>query len=345
MRAALSWVQVGYSLLLALALTLLLSLGVLGIVGGLVPSLDLVNHFRPWWILAGLIGLLALWPARRGWRLPLASLAGLSLLLQAPFVLPTAFAAVSDEEQLGQPLTLISLNMRYANRDVAPAVDFLAESKPDLVFLQEVSASHLEALKERLSPDLPYGVHCVGGRYCNLVILSRFPLEEEAASYLGWRETPPPTPPTDPAWRKAPELPRDRGAAAGLLAEAVLAEGQRLSLFTIHLSWPYPAEIQRRQFRWIARHLEALPEARTILAGDFNSTPWSFGLRGFDVSIQLKRVTQGVFSFPTGGVLPLPLLPIDQVYLGSSFSVEQVSRGPDVGSDHYPIITSLRYRP
>ncbi len=155
-------------------------------------------------------------------------------------------------------------------------------------------------------------MHCVDRRYCNLAILSRFALTDEAASYLGWRQKEPPPAAADAAWRLSRrELARDHRAAAGFLASATLKNGERLSLFNIHLSWPYPAEIQRRQFRWIAHQLEALPEGPVLLAGGFNSTPWSYGLKGFDASIRLRRATQGVFSFPASLVLPLPILPID----------------------------------
>lgn len=332
-----------YSLFLALGLTLLLSLGVLGIVGGLIPELDLINHFRPWWLLCALLALLLLWPARPAWRLPLAGIAGLSVLLQAPFVLPTAFASLEENGAQGEEITLVTLNLRYASPSAGRAAAFLADSEPDLVFLQEVSADHLQDLQERLGESLPYGVHCVGGRYCNLAILSRFPLTKDAASYLGWRKTPPPEPSLDTTWRKAESaLPRDRRAAAGLLAEAALPGGQRLSLFNIHLSWPYPAEIQRRQFRWIAHHLEPLQQAPVILAGDFNSTPWSFALSGFEASIRLNRATQGIFTFPASGALPLPVLPIDQVYVSQDLAIEAVTRGPRVGSDHYPILVRLK---
>lgn len=337
-----------YSVFLAVVLTALLCVSVLGSVGGLIPGLDLINHFRPWWLLAAVLALLVLWPARRGWRLPLAGLAGLSLLLQAPFVLPTAFASVAEASaqsraQRGEEITFVTLNLRYASPSARAAADFLAESDADLVFLQEVSATHLVDLRARLAQRLPYAVHCVGGRFCNLAILSRFPLSDEAASYLGWRKTPPPESPDLAGWRKARGLlASDRRAAAGLIATAQLGDGGSLSLFNIHLSWPYPAEIQRRQFRWIAQHLQDLPDASSLLAGDFNSTPWSFGLKGFDASIQLRRATQGVFSFPAGTRLPLPILPIDQVYVGRDIGVESVTRGPDVGSDHYPIVTRLR---
>ncbi len=349
-----------YSRLLSIALLLLLALGLLGWLGGLLPALDVINHFRPWLLLASLTALPALWPAERGWRLPLAGVAAVALLLQAPFVLPTALASgtrqaeASDDQsgdqsgdqtgdqtgdQSGRELTLVTLNLRYANHDADPAARFLEATRPDLVFLQEVSPLHLASLRDRLAESLPYGLHCVERRFCNLAILSRFPLAAARASYLGWRPVPPPPlPPALPWQRVEQELPSESAAASGLQARALLPDGDNLQLFTVHLSWPIPAEHQRGQFRWIARQLERLPPGPTLLAGDFNSTPWSYGLTGFDALVPLTRATQGLFSFPAG----LPLLPIDQVYASDDIAVEAIDRGPAVGSDHYPVVVRLR---
>ncbi len=328
-----------YSLGLALALGLLVLLGLLGVLGGLLPELDLINHFRPWLLLAGLLALPALAAAGRGWRPPLACLAGLSLVLQAPFVLPTALAGSGGEGGGGQAISLVTLNLRYANGDAEPTAEFIERLRPDLVFLQEVAPQHLAVLQRRLPALLPHAVHCVELRYCNLAILSRFPLQDAAASYLGRRESLPPLPRPIEGWRKAEiELVRDHGAASGLTARALLPGGRHLILFDTHLSWPTPAEAQRRQFRWVADRLADLGAGPLVLAGDFNSTPWSYGLRGFETAIALRRVTQGLFTFPTEQVLPLPILAIDQVYLSGEARVEEVERGPDVGSDHFPVL-------
>ncbi len=99
MTRALSILRLLYSIGLAAGLCRLLTLGVLGVVGGLLPTLDLVNHFQPWLLLMGLVALPVLWPAGPTWRLLLAGLAGLCLLLQASFVLPTALASPVEAEQ------------------------------------------------------------------------------------------------------------------------------------------------------------------------------------------------------------------------------------------------------
>ncbi|GAB5470179.1 MAG: endonuclease/exonuclease/phosphatase family protein [Rhodospirillales bacterium] len=337
-----------WTLLLLSLLVPLLLIGLTGLLGAVLPDLDAINHFRPWWALAGLAGLLGVFLARCGWRRPLGILALVVLLLQLPFTLPTWLRGLDQAQagQLpGQDLVLVTANIYYGSREVTGTLAYLKRVKPDLVFLQEVSPRSLASLHEALADELPHAVHCVDRRYCNLAILSRFPLSQAAAAYLGWRAETTPVVPLA-GWDLAETaLPDRRKAAAGLTAEVALDRGQRLRLFNVHLSWPLPAAIQRRQFRWVAERLADFPPGPRLLAGDFNATPWSFGLAGFESDLPLTRITQGNFSWPAGRRLPFPVVPIDQIYAGPAFQVLSVERGPEVGSDHYPILARLRLAP
>ena len=88
-------------------------------------------------------------------------------------------------------------------------------------------------------------------------------------------------------------------------------------------------------------------DGKKIVAGDFNMTPWSFGLRRFDERIGLERRDLALFSWPGkltlgGKALPvLPILPIDHVYAGADWRTVSVKRGPALGSDHFPVVATL----
>ncbi len=332
-----------YSLVLGLALTALLALTATGLAGALWPDLDLVNHFRPFLFAAALAGILGALFAMPSWRSPLAVLGAVSLVVQGAFLLPTYAARASYAAAVeGQPLSLVTLNLHYINPDMGPTVDYLRRVEPDFVFLQEVAPAALAQLHDGLSDLLPHGVHCVERRYCNLAILSRTPLTGASASYLGWRAKPVATDLALGNWRLAvDELPDRERAAAGLSVAADLGGPQPLRLLNVHLTWPYPAAMQRRQFRWVADRAADLPEGPRVLAGDFNATPWSYGLSGFDASVAMERITRGQYSWPTESRFPMPLVPIDQVYISAELALREVVRGPYVGSDHYPIEAHL----
>ncbi|MEO1192192.1 MAG: endonuclease/exonuclease/phosphatase family protein [Pseudomonadota bacterium] len=339
----------GWTLLLALGLLSLLCIGFVGLLGAVWPDLDVINHFRPWWALAGGLALVALPLAQRGWRPALGIVTGFALLLQLPFLVPTWLAgwgapASALAEEREADLTLVTLNLHYGTRHRQEVIAYLRETEPDLVFLQELPLESLVEFHERLSDLYPHAAHCVDRRFCNLAILSRFPLQNTAASYLGWRRFAE-IPPQLPGWPLAEsELPDRRKAAAGLTAAIDLGGAEPIQLMNVHLTWPIPAEIQRRQFRWIVERLAALPPGPRLLAGDFNSTPWSFGLSGFEAALPLARVSQGIMSWPTSlRRIPFPIVAIDQIYVSDAFTVEAVSAGPDVGSDHLPIEARLRF--
>ena len=82
-----------------------------------------------------------------------------------------------------------------------------------------------------------------------------------------------------------------------------------------------------------ARHL--------ILAGDFNTTPWSQGMRRQDAMLApLRRRTIAWFTWPARLLRltlnwPLPLLPIDHVYGGPGWGQVRLRRVRLPGSDHF----------
>jgi endonuclease/exonuclease/phosphatase (EEP) superfamily protein YafD len=89
------------------------------------------------------------------------------------------------------------------------------------------------------------------------------------------------------------------------------------------------------------------PRDRMILAGDFNSTPWSFQRRSDDEHLGLTRRDRAMASWPAGHAAqwpwpaPFPFLPIDHIYAGPGWATTSVTRGPRLGSDHYPLIVTL----
>ena len=91
----------------------------------------------------------------------------------------------------------------------------------------------------------------------------------------------------------------------------------------------------------------AQPRRRLIVVGDFNLTPWSFTLKRQDKALRLRRWTRALASWPAGKfsrimAAPAPFLPIDHVYAGSDWRAVRIERGPALGSDHRPVVVTLR---
>ena len=82
-----------------------------------------------------------------------------------------------------------------------------------------------------------------------------------------------------------------------------------------------------------------------IVAGDFNATPWSADYRRFEGQTGLRNVRRGFGLLPTWPSQLLALgIPIDHVLVSPDFAVTEAKTGPDIGSDHRPVIATLTLR-
>ena len=83
-----------------------------------------------------------------------------------------------------------------------------------------------------------------------------------------------------------------------------------------------------------------------IVAGDLNDVAWSHTTRLFSrVSGLLDpRVGRGpIPTFPAN--FPLLRFPLDHVFLSSEFRLIHFGRGPDIGSDHFPVVIKVSFEP
>ena len=99
----------------------------------------------------------------------------------------------------------------------------------------------------------------------------------------------------------------------------------------------------RRAAPIVAGVVKNLDSSSLLLGGDFNSTPWSFARRRDDRAFGLQRLTRGMFSWPAWAGA-LTAFPIDHVYAGADWRLLDVRRGPNLGSDHYPLVVRVARR-
>lgn len=286
--------------------------------------LDVLTHFAPIWLAAGVLALLFCGIAPKGLLRLATMLSGVvGIVASGALMLPEYRRPVSRASaDAPHQLKLIQFNNKQGHTRVKPATDWILSQKADVVVLEEASRGLVKALKGA-------GYHSACGD-CDVVILSRAkPIHTNVPKIQH----------ADRAWAptaRATFAPRDGG----------------YTVVGTHTSWPTFGDFQQRQGRRLARVLAELPQDRLILAGDFNSTPWSFSRRAEDDLFGLERRTQGLFSWPAPDFalkrqvkLPLPVLAIDQVYAGRDWKTVSVTRGPPLGSDHYPVLVVLALDP
>ena len=314
---ALSWAAI--ALALGCAAVVLVGQG-----GRWSARFDVLNHFTPVWLVLALVAL-CLWLAagRRDWWAP--ALAGFAILVCLIQIAPELMARRGSVPAPGaEQLKVIQFNAWSRNTDPDATIAWLVAQKADIVILEEALGA--PEIAHTLKRAYPFRRTCAGITYCEIEIFSR-------ARPIAWQGLVP---------------------SIGVPAAWVTYEGAGgpFTVAAIHAPWPWPPGPQQYEGELFAKALEDLPKDRMIVTGDFNSTPWSFSLRRQDRLFGLERRTHGVASWPARAYHdklpfdpPFPILPIDQVYAGKGWKTVSITRGPKLGSDHYPIIAILQAAP
>jgi endonuclease/exonuclease/phosphatase (EEP) superfamily protein YafD len=199
---------------------------------------------------------------------------------------------------------------------------WLRKEDPDVILMQEVSGGSIWLLAN-LAPAYPYRTGCEYVRYtCSLMILSK---------------------------RKPTQIGQSLGEqpGSGWAWARFSSPGGDYAVATIHAPWPLLDGAQQKTLARLGEDVKRLKSDAVILTGDFNATPWSAPLRSFDRDSGLSRNTRMTPTWPSPALghgrlpSPVPLLPIDHIYTGPAWRVVSLSRGPDLGSDHYPLVAVL----
>lgn len=287
-------------------------------VGRWSGTADALTSFLPVAAVLGVLGLMSAAALRR--RL-FVLVNAVTLGISAVVVVPELLAARAVEEPAAAPaptVTIVTHNLLKANRDPAGTLAALAASDADILLLQEARGAVGRSLPS-LYARYPYHSRCAGD--CDLAILSRLPLDR-------------------PRWK----LRRPDGSSYGpplLWARVKPPFGKPFVVIAIHLPWPLPAQAQAEARRSLVEALGTTDMRRTVLAGDFNLTPWGAAMRQLDDGLPpLRRVTHGIATWPSRWRewdIPFPLLPIDQIFVGPAWQVASLERLNATGSDHYPL--------
>jgi endonuclease/exonuclease/phosphatase (EEP) superfamily protein YafD len=305
----------GVSALLALVAALL---AVLAQGGRFSDRLDVLTHFAPIYAGAATLALLLALTQSGLIRVVLAA-AGFAGLASALWLLAPEIYGAKLNPRAARPATgvikVVQFNAWGRNARADEAVAWILAQDADVIFLQEGGR-----LRDSLARRGGYRIIC---GHCASLILTR----------------------SDPEGVHAPSrFERDKV----FLAAATLADGRGpFTVVGVHRHWPVRFAQAARQTSQLEQLLARYDRERVILAGDFNSTPWSFARRREDISLGLIRRTRGLPTWPAERVshnrlpAPFPYLPIDHVYAGSDWATVSVERGPRLGSDHYPVVVTL----
>ena len=303
-----------FALGLALGAAALVLAGAAG--GRANPMLDVLTHLAPLYAVAGLAALAMSLGAPRPVRWLSAGLFAVTASACATMMVPEYRRSLGPQAPASapNPIKIIQFNGFRGNHRIADVVDWLIAEQPDIVTIQETRPDLRAAILARTAwsvAGLPSGT---------LTVFSAKPYQ-------------------------VMNRPKTIGPLHYVNATYASSSGP-FELITVHFDWPTSRNHvgQREQ---LIEMIASRPHDRLILTGDFNSTPWSYDLRDIDRRSGLIRRERAMFSYPAGGdawdpiSLPAPVLPIDHVYAGPGWATLSVTRGPRLGSDHYPVVMML----
>lgn len=286
------------------------------------PITDILSNFYLHYVFVGsLLFILGL-----HWRLPRTALVSASIAAIC-FGLTFNYDRVSieefDREKAKEPVyNIMTFNAWELAKTMDRLKDYLKTEKPDFVILQEITLKDWRSLKE-LKSIYPYMSYC-DDWLCGVALLSRHKWTEVKAGNFGPHKLP-------------------------LITAKFDEKFKDLKLFATHTARPHwKYSTQREQFEHLATHISKTTTSPTILGGDLNSTVFSALLRDFGANSSLKAAGKITVTWPQRfrqlWYLRLPILQlgIDHFFVKPDMKILRKWRGPDLGSDHRPLLMDFR---
>ena len=280
---------------------------------------ELAAHWQ--WVYATVgavaMGLVAWMARRRAWRLAVPALVVAGSFVWQPATLPPAAEPGAASANV---LKVSTANLNLDTTDFTPLRQWLASANaPDVVVLQEFTERAQRALDDdaALAAHYPHRLALPQPDPFGLAILSRHPLADAQVLQPG----------TDLDTLR--------------LRATLLWNGQPVHLSALHPMPPISSAFAQARDKALedeARHL-AQAGGLSVMAGDLNTTPWARGLWGAEQA-QMRRAGPGVPTWPNAWGW-LSVLPLDHVLASPGWQLVEVHTGPDLCSDHRPMVVRL----
>ena len=306
---------------LAVLTSSLLAAGTLAsFLGALWWGFEILAHFRPQWAALSLLLLVIAVPLRAytAAALCLACLLA-NLVPLAPYLLsrhaPSATAPT---------LRVLTANLHGRNADTAKFAALIAREQPDVVVLTEVPAN-FASVAASLTPSYPHTIMERPGAAFEMILLSRWTIKQRQVN-------------------------RSAGQSLPVLSAEVcspVASAGCATVIGLHGARPFGRGVHLRnaQLALAVRVAAAKGDEPVILVGDLNLTPWAPTFAALLEAGNLRdaSIVRGLTAtWPTRHAA-VGLL-IDHVLVNPKVTVLGSRIGPDIGSDHLPVLADLAFQ-
>lgn len=222
-------------------------------------------------------------------------------------------------------LKLMVSNVLTPNNNTQALVDLVQQKQPDILITLESDKKWEDALSV-VEPDYPYSVKVPLDNLYGMHLYSKLELIDPEVKYLLIDDIP------------------------SIHTQLKLSNGKVIWLYCLHPMPPSPTEAKKSTTRdaellMVGRHIKAHNQT-AILAGDLNDVAWSKTTRMFQRISELLDPRIGRFFINTFHVdYPFLRWALDHIFHSPCFTLIGIERLPSIGSDHFPMMTTLQYEP
>lgn len=222
-------------------------------------------------------------------------------------------------------IKIITANIYQDNTKYEKLLKLIENFSPDIIFLLETDKKWEKAFRS-IEKDYPYMLKEPLDNTYGMLFYSRVAIEDGGISYLVDEEIP------------------------SVEAVVKLEGGQKVKIWGLHPKPPVPTEDSRstakdKELMQVAlkAKVEKLP---TIIMGDLNDVAWSYVTELFRKTSGLLDPRRGRGFYSTFSANHWFMrFPLDYIFCSSHFGLLQMKRLPHIGSDHFPMMIHLEYKP
>lgn len=310
MKFSIKIVRLVWGLLWFFSLTMIAAWGLRLIYGDLWLPVRYFNYFLPWLALLTFLGVIV---SAIGHRRILAGVLTTFFLISAFPYFPLFLPQLDPPPHDAASLKVMSYSVMGRNKDYEAIAEVIKSEKPELLFLQEITAENLQhELTGMYKDDELYFIEGRGG------VVSRFPLELV-------------------------------GFGSSFVKIRVHTPSGILTVWNVHTSKALKDYLpQKRQIDALLEDI-AKTNGPVIVAGDFNATEQSDTCLKLREQLGNAHEQAGWglgFTFPTparriGKIMPF--IRIDHIFFSHHFQASEAKVLKDAGgSDHRPITATLK---
>lgn len=274
---------------------------------------------------------LFIWAEPGAWRLAGGAAALTAFALQCRYILPwtrlwPVEVHASEDAPDEQIIKLLIANVLTPNHHSEGLKAMIEHHRPDIILTLESDQWWQQQLDEVLDEQWPHSVKIPLDNLYGMHLYSRLALTDTSVKWLIQDDIP------------------------SIHTKVTLDSGHSIRLYAVHPRPPAPSESEKSLWRdaellWVGKEIHEDPQP-TLVAGDLNDVAWSRTTRRFcRVGGMLDpRRGRGMFS-TFHAKYPLLRWPLDHIFVTEHFTLVNMQRLEAFGSDHFPILATLCYRP